>query len=186
MYKKRIYETKRLLLKILDKNSFIEVTDYYKRNINFKTEFEPKRNKNFLTSELQKKQLEDEMLKFERGNMLKLWIFKKDKPQKIIGFFSFSNIIRAAFLSCFLGYRLDEKEVNNGYMTEAIRKGIEIIFNDYKLHRIEANIMPKNKASLSVVKKLGFTSEGISKNYLNINGKWEDHIHMVLLNKKLE
>ncbi|WP_330651588.1 GNAT family N-acetyltransferase [Tepidibacter aestuarii] len=70
-------------------------------------------------------------------------------------------------------------------MSEAIKKGIDIIFNQYKLHRIEANIMPKNKASLRVVEKLGFYNEGLALKYLKINGKWEDHIHMVLLNDKL-
>lgn len=59
------------------------------------------------------------------------------------------------------------------------------MFNDFGIHRIEANIMPKNKRSLRVVEKLGFYNEGIANKYLNINGKWEDHIHMVLLNDNL-
>ena len=46
--------------------------------------------------------------------------------------------------------------------------------------------MPKNKASLKVVEKLGFINEGSSKNYFKINGSWEDHIHMVLLIEELE
>lgn len=72
-----------------------------------------------------------------------------------------------------------------GYMAEAIRKGIDIMFNEFGLHRIEANIMPKNKRSLRVVEKLGFVNEGTASRYLMINGKWEDHIHMVLLNDKV-
>ncbi|KNF08661.1 acetyltransferase [Gottschalkia purinilytica] len=76
-------------------------------------------------------------------------------------------------------------EVNKGYITEAIKKGIDIMFNNYGLHRIEANIMPKNKPSLRVVGKLGFYNEGLARKYLKINGVWEDHIHMVLLNDNL-
>ena len=60
------------------------------------------------------------------------------------------------------------------------------MFNDYKLHRIEANIMPRNEPSLKVAKKLGFIDEGILHKYLKINGKWQDHIHMALINNKLE
>ncbi|EOD01178.1 Ribosomal-protein-S5p-alanine acetyltransferase [Caldisalinibacter kiritimatiensis] len=71
-------------------------------------------------------------------------------------------------------------------MTEALKMGIDIAFNELKLHRIEANIMPKNEASLRIVKKLGFYEEGVAKKYLKINGKWEDHIHMVLLNEDIE
>lgn len=43
----------------------------------------------------------------------------------------------------------------------------------------------KFNASLRVVEKLGFYNEGLAYKYLKINGKWEDHIHMVLLNHKV-
>jgi ribosomal-protein-alanine N-acetyltransferase len=60
------------------------------------------------------------------------------------------------------------------------------MFGEYGLHRIEANIMPRNAASLRVVEKAGFHREGLAKKYLKINGVWEDHIHMVLLNDRME
>ena len=68
-------------------------------------------------------------------------------------------------------------------MIEALRAAIVIIFKELKLHRIEANIMPRNRHSMNLVKKLGFEYEGLAKKYLKINGKWEDHIHMTILNK---
>jgi len=46
--------------------------------------------------------------------------------------------------------------------------------------------MPYNSASLRVVEKLGFYHEGLAKRYLKINDRWEDHIHMALLNKSIE
>jgi ribosomal-protein-alanine N-acetyltransferase len=45
--------------------------------------------------------------------------------------------------------------------------------------------MLRNKPSLKVVEKLRFYNEGLAYKYLKINGKWEDHIHMVLLNEKV-
>jgi ribosomal-protein-alanine N-acetyltransferase len=63
---------------------------------------------------------------------------------------------------------------------------IDVAFGKLALHRIEANIMPRNTASMRVVAKLGFYDEGLAKSYLKINGKWEDHIHMVLLNRGIE
>ncbi len=50
------------------------------------------------------------------------------------------------------------------------------------LHRIEANVMTKNKASLRVLEKNHFENEGLSKYYLNINGIWQGHTHMVRIN----
>jgi len=117
--------------------------------------------------------------------MIRLWIFKKEDRNKAIGNICFSNIIYGNFLSCFLGYKLDKNEINKGYTTEAVKKGILIIFNEYKLHRVEANIIPENLRSIRVVEKLGFEKEGYSKRYLNIGGKWRDHIHYAIYNGDL-
>lgn len=181
----KMYETERLVLKVLDKSSAELVLDYYLRNKSFLKEWEPDRNKLFYTKQYQKEQLEKELSSIESKNLLKLWIFKKGFENKIIGSICFNNIVWGIFLSCHLGYKLDKDEINKGYMSEAIQKGIDVIFNEYKLHRIEANIIPKNKRSLRVVEKLGFYNEGLAYKYLKINGIWENHIHMVLLNDKV-
>lgn len=175
----KTYETERLLLKTPDLSFAFAITDYYRRNREFLKEWEPARDDEFYTLEHQKKQLKKQIL--DRRS-LSLWIFKKEDLSKTIGYLGFTNIVTGVFLSCFLGYKLDEMELNKGYMTEAVKKGIEIIFEEYGLHRIEANIMPRNKRSLRVMEKLGFHREGLAYRYLNINGKWEDHVHMVLLN----
>lgn len=182
---KRLYETEKLNLRILDESHAKFVLDYYYRNKDFLNEWEPLKQEEFYTIAYQKKQLKAEFKNIEGGNAFRLWLFKKEDDSKIIGSIGFNNIVRGAFLSCHLGYKLDEAEINKGYITEAINKGIEIVFNDLKLHRIEANVMPRNKRSLRVLEKLGFYNEGLAYKYLKINGKWEDHIHMVLLNDKV-
>ncbi|HOJ10127.1 MAG TPA: GNAT family N-acetyltransferase [Clostridiales bacterium] len=182
---KEVYETQRLLLKVLDRSFAELVLDYYLRNKFFLEEWEAIKSEEFYTKQYQEEQLDKELSNIENKISFRLWAFKKEDANRIIGSVSFNNIVRGAFLSCHLGYKLDKDEVNKGYMTEAIQKGIEIIFNEFGLHRIEANIMPKNKRSLRVVEKLGFYNEGLAYKYLKINGKWEDHIHMVLLNDKV-
>lgn len=183
----RIYETERLLLKVLDGKAAKLVLDYVKRNKEFLDEWEPAKSEGFYEMDYHVKQLNKDLEEIERGNSLRLWIFRKEdsKTERIIGSVGFSNIVRGGFLSCFLGYKLDKDEINKGYITEAIKKGIDIMFNEYGLHRIEANIMPRNNRSLRVVEKLGFKYEGTSPRYLRINNKWEDHVHMVLLNDNM-
>jgi len=181
----KIYYTERLELKVIDKTYAPMVLDYYKRNKEFMEEWEAIKPDDYYTAEFHENQLEKDLKLFEEGTALRLWIFKKGEPDRTIGCFAFSNIVRGAFWSCHLGYKLDKDEINKGYITEAIRKGIEIAFNEIGLHRIEANIMPKNKRSLRVAEKLGFYNEGLAFKYLKINGKWEDHIHMVLLNDNM-
>lgn len=181
----KVYETERLILKVIDKNYAESVLDYYIRNKAFLEEWEPVKSEAFYTIEYHKRELDRELINIENENCLRLWIFKKDDPEKVIGSVAFNNIVRGAFLSCFLGYKLDSCEINKGYMTEAIQKAIDVIFNEFGLHRIEANVMPKNKRSLRVLEKLGFYNEGLAYKYLRINGIWEDHIHMVMLNENL-
>jgi [ribosomal protein S5]-alanine N-acetyltransferase len=181
----KYYSTERLILKVLNKTYAEEVLDYYLRNREFLEEWEALKCDEFYTKEYHEKLLEDELASIEDGKLLKLWIIKKDNESRVIGCISFNNIVKGAFLSCHLGYKLDKDEINKGFITEAVKKGIEIMFDKFNLHRIEANIMPKNKRSQRVVEKLGFYNEGLAKKYLKINGRWEDHIHMVLLNNKL-
>lgn len=184
----KIYETERLILKVLEEKDALQVLDYYMRNRDFLEEWELRRPKEFYTVEAQAEQLRKDFREFEEKRALRLWIYKKGDTvnNRVLGAVAFNNIVFGAFLSCFLGYKLDKDEINKGYITEAIRKGIEIVFNEYGLHRIEANIMPRNSRSLRVVEKLGFYNEGLAYSYLKINGHWEDHIHMVLLNDRLE
>ena len=176
------YETRRLVLKVLDSTSAEQVLKYFLRNKSFLKKWEPAKGRNYYTLDYQREMLDKEWKEIQDKSMLRLWIFKKEEPDNVIGSVSFTRIIRGPFLSCYLGYRLDNNEINKGYMTEAVKKGIDIIFREYKLHRVEANIMPENKASLRIVEKLGFHYEGLAVKYLKINRRWEDHMHMVLIN----
>lgn len=180
------YQTERLALQVFRKSDGEKVLDYYQRNRDFLEEWDPHRPFGFYTLNYQEQMLEKEYKLYEEKSMIKLWISPKEDLSKTIGFVVFNNIIRGCFLSCHLGYKLDKDYINHGYVTEAVKKGIDIMFGEYGLHRIEANIMPKNKRSIRVVEKLGFYHEGLALKYLNIHGQWEDHIHYVLLNDKLE
>ena len=181
----KIYETDRLILKTLDSSYAGAVLDYYERNKSFLEEWEAVKGDEFYTKQYHEELLAKELSGIENINLLKLWIFKKEDDSRVIGSIVFNNIVHGAFLSCHLGYKLDKDELNKGYITEALQKGIQVIFEEYGLHRIEANIMPKNIRSFRVVEKLGFYNEGLAYKYLKINGNWEDHIHMVLLNDKI-
>lgn len=181
-------KTDRLVLMVLDETYAESTLDYYLRNIYFLKDWDPTKVEDFYTIDYHRNLLDMELYNIKQGNGYKLWIFKQEEfeTKRTIGFVNLNNIVRGVFQSCFLGYKLDKDEVNKGYMTEALTKLISIAFDDLRLHRIEANIMPKNIASLSVVRKLGFYEEGLAKKYLKINGKWEDHIHMVILNEAIE
>jgi len=68
-------------------------------------------------------------------------------------------------------------------MTEALKTAIHFIFTETNFHRVTANYMPRNQRSANVLKCLEFTVEGYARDYLLINGQWEDHILTSLTNQ---
>lgn len=174
--------TDRLILRVLKGRDAHLTVDYYLRNASFLQEWEPQRDPDFFTTRGQRRELAAEYRMIRRERMLKLWLFKREAPDRVIGMISFTNLLYGDFCSCFLGYKLDQAEINKGYMTEALDCGIDLMFREYGMHRIEANIMPHNVRSLRVAHKLGFKEEGLARRYLKINGQWRDHVHMVRLN----
>jgi len=101
-----------------------------------------------------------------------------EKPPKgpVIGVCNFTSIMRGVLQCCFLGYSVDHKHQGQGIMYEALDAATDFVFKHLKLHRIMANYMPRNERSGKLLKKLGFTIEGYARDYLKINGQWEDHI----------
>lgn len=182
----RYYETERLILRSLHKDEASIYRDYLVENKSFWQVWEPVRNDDFYSIESIEERLDDidEQNTTKHPLAVRLYLFKREE-NTLIGEIGLSNIVYGAFLSSFLSYKLSKNEINKGYMTEALRYVIDIAFNELKLHRLEANIMPKNLRSTRLVEKLGFVCEGKSQKYLKINGKWEDHNHWVRLNTSL-
>ncbi|WP_231950430.1 GNAT family N-acetyltransferase [Legionella spiritensis] len=93
-----------------------------------------------------------------------------DQNENIIGVFNINEIIRGVFKSAYLGYYASVEFAGKGLMSQALKLLLHEIFENLKLHRIEANIQPTNTASIYLVTKNGFLKEGFSPRYLNING----------------
>ncbi|MTI67032.1 MAG: GNAT family N-acetyltransferase [Firmicutes bacterium] len=179
-------ETERLVLKVANELFASIILNYFLRNKEFLNKWEPNKKEDFYTLDHCKKALNRDLHAMNQGDIFKVWIFKKtDRTlEKTIGSIILDNIIWGDIKSCHLGYRLDKDEINNGYITEGLKAIIDFAFNELKLHRIEAYIMPRNIRSLKVARKLNFYEEGIAREYIRINRKWEDHKRMVLLNNK--
>jgi ribosomal-protein-alanine N-acetyltransferase len=180
-------QTERLRLKVLGPDFASRSLDYYARNRAFLSEWNPTPAADFYTLPYHQQRLRVELDLMKDGRLARFWLFKREDPTwaTAIGNLAFNNIVRGAFQSCHLGYQLDEREANQGFMTEALRSAIAFAFDELKLHRIEANVMPRNPRSSRVLAKLVFVDEGLARQYLKINGVWEDHIHYVLLNENV-
>ena len=96
---------------------------------------------------------------------------------------SLSEIVKGNFQSCWIGYYLDRNHNGKGYMTEAVTYTADYAFKELGLHRIEAGVMPHNEASIRLLEKAGFEKEGIARESVRINGKWEDHLILSRINR---
>ena len=98
----------------------------------------------------------------------------------IMGMVSLNEIVRGAFQSATMGYWIGREFSRQGFMTEAVTLMFKHAFSKLRLHRVEANLMPRNKPSRALARACGMRFEGRAKRYLQINGKWEDHEHWAI------
>ena len=120
---------------------------------------------------------------FAEGRSIRFLLFLKENPDgKVLGLCNFTQIFRGPFQACYLGYQIDSSYERRGLMSEAIERAIEYMFGEQNIHRIMANYMPSNERSGRLLRKLDFVIEGTAKNYLRINGRWEDHVLTSLTN----
>jgi len=83
----------------------------------------------------------------------------RKSDNKLIGECSI-NITNAGNKEAMLGYLLNRKDWNQGYITEAARKIIAFGFERLGLHRIIASCDPANTGSYRVMEKSGMQREG--------------------------
>jgi [ribosomal protein S5]-alanine N-acetyltransferase len=99
----------------------------------------------------------------------------RGEDSAIVGWLNVSEIVRGPFQSAYLGYGAVATFAGRGYMSAALRLLVRHAFTTMRLHRLEANIQPENRASIALVSSCGFEREGYSPRYLKIGGRWRDH-----------
>jgi len=87
-----------------------------------------------------------------------------------------ANIRRGVAQAGSLGYWMGAPFVRRGYMAAAVLALVPFAFSTLRLHRLEAACIPTNTASIRLLEKTGFSREGYAREYLCINGIWQDHV----------
>ncbi len=159
-----------------------EILRYLKENREFLVPFEPTQPIDFYTRDYWRSSITRSFQQFQNGQALRLFLFEQSNPKVVIGTANFTNFVYYPFYCCSLGYGLAEAKQGKGFMQEALEAGIRYVFAQMQCHRIQANYMPHNQRSGNLLKRLGFTIEGQAKDYLLINGVWQDHVLTSLTN----
>lgn len=103
----------------------------------------------------------------------------------LVAFLSLAQVWRGPFQNAYAGWRVSAPRAAQGYGTEAVRGLLDLAFAPRPigvgLHRVQANVIPTNTASLKLARRVGFREEGYAVDYLEIDGRWQDHVMFALV-----
>ena len=108
------------------------------------------------------------------GSALPLFLLRRDGV--LLGAITLDNIRRGPAQTGTIGYWIGRPFARQGYMREAIGALVHHAFTALDLSRVEAACLPENAASRGVLEKSGFKYEGVAQSYLQINGRWRNHV----------
>lgn len=109
------------------------------------------------------------------GNAVPLFILRRS-DDALLGAITLDNIRRGPAQAATIGYWIGQPHARQGYMREAIEALVHYAYRGLDLSRIEAACLPENIASRGVLEKAGFKYEGVAQSYLQISGRWRNHV----------
>lgn len=167
-------ESERLFLRTFVESDAKSLAELMRRNKYFWAIHEPLHEEDFYTEEAQFKKILESVHLLRANREYSFGIYPKGSNH-LIGHISLYAIKRLPYNSAFIGYSIDEKYTRKGIATEAVKQIIQFAFHNVKLNRIEAYVSPKNEGSIKVLENANLVREGLLRDLLYINGKWEDH-----------
>ena len=149
-------------------------------NRDYLAPWSPLQNEAHLTEEGQRKVLASALARQYAGTMLPLAVL--DAGGEVCGRINLNDIIRGACQGASVGYWVSESRAGQGLASAAVADIIGIAFTELGLHRLEASTLLHNTPSQRVLARNGFRPFAVAESYLNIAGKWQDHILFQLVN----
>jgi len=171
----------RIYLRHLNEHDASRLFEYELKNRDFFKPTSFTRNDNYYTLENIRKNIDNYKKEIASKSGYRFGIFLNSN-HKLIGMIALNDILWSLKTS-YVGYSLDHNQTSNGYMSEALSLLIKYSFDDLKLHRLEAGVMPNNVSSWKVLERCGFIREGLLRKNVHINGQWEDHYIYGCLNE---
>jgi ribosomal-protein-alanine N-acetyltransferase len=136
--------------------------------------YEPRRPPAYFTLAGQRDQIAAARRQAQLGERFEFGVWERE-ANGLVGRISLGGISRGALQNAYLGYGIDIARGGRGYATQAVTLAVRVAFDDLGLHRVQAAVVPENKASARVLEKCGFREEGLARRYLFLDGQWKDH-----------
>jgi [ribosomal protein S5]-alanine N-acetyltransferase len=113
------------------------------------------------------------------------FVFRKE-DNRLVGGLTLSNVRRGVAQAGSIGYWMGQPFSRRGMMSAAVRALLPFGFGTLRLHRVEAACIPTNTASIQLLGNCGFVREGYARQFLCINGTWQDHLLFARLRDDVE
>ncbi len=110
-----------------------------------------------------------------QGSAVPLFLIRRN-DQALLGALTLDNIRRGPAQAGTTGYWVGQRFARHGYMREALQALVHYAFTELDLSRLEAGCLPENAPSRGVLEKVGYKYEGVAQSYLQINGRWRNHV----------
>lgn len=108
------------------------------------------------------------------------WVVARRDDDRVVGSTTLFACV-AQHRRCEIGYALGAAHWGQGLAREALALALGLAFTVLGLHRVEADIDPRNRASLRLVEALGFRHEGTLRARYHVGGEIQDSaIHGLL------
>ncbi len=124
--------------------------------------------------------IRDSAQSWKEGRAYDFAIRSPDDPGRHLGNMSIWHVSRLGKVGE-IGYWVRSDATSKGIATETTAAMLELGFGRLGMHKITLRIAVGNEASDRVAEKLGFTSEGVLREELKVNGAWLDHTLYSLL-----
>ena len=112
----------------------------------------------------------------QRSDQAYSFFIFRSADEVLVGGITLSNVRRGVAQAGSIGYWMGQSYARQGLMSGALRALIVFSFSGLRLHRLEAACITTNVASIRLLEKSGFQREGYARQYLCINGTWQDHL----------
>ena len=176
LFRRRVrIETERMTLRLpihADYRSWAGLRD---DSVAFLQQWEPSWSEEHLTRKAFTNRVYWAQRTLSQGTALPLFLVRRE-DESLLGAITLDNIRRGPAQAGTLGYWIGETYARQGFMREAIRAVVHYAFATMDLSRVEAACLPENAASRGVLEKCGFKYEGVAQSYLQINGRWRNHV----------
>lgn len=173
---------KRLIVRLARFKDAAEILRFYRENEQHLAAYEPVKPPDFYSESYWRERLERHYRQFQAGRSCRMFLFDIKDDQRVWGVANLFMIVRGALQSCQLNYSIAERKEGQGLMVEALLLVIDFAFKELNLHRLMASHAPDNQRSRRTLERLGFVKDGFAKDYLYINGRWENQVLASLTN----